>query len=114
EGAMFHPDLEVDDGMTVISKATEREGDAYSGFQGTDLGAQLVAAGKSEVLVCGLATDYCVKATALDAVAAGLTTTVLTDAIRGVEVQPGDTQRALDELRAAGAKLADSSSLAQS
>lgn len=114
EGAMFHPDLAVDDGMTVISKATEREGDAYSGFQGTDLGAQLVAAGISEVLVCGLATDYCVKATALDAVAAGLATTVLTDAIRGVEVQPGDTQGALDELRAAGAKLADSSSLAQS
>jgi nicotinamidase-related amidase len=111
EGADFHPNLQVGDGMTVVSKATEREGDAYSGFQGTDLGAQLAAAGISEVLVCGLATDYCVKATALDAVQAGLATTVLTDAIRGVEVQPGDTQGALDELRAAGAKFADSSSL---
>ena len=111
EGADFHPDLQVGGDLTVVSKATEREGDAYSGFQGTDLGAQLAAAGISEVLVCGLATDYCVKATVLDAVKAGLVTTVLTDAIRGVEVQSGDTQGALDELRAAGAKLADSSSL---
>ncbi len=111
-GAEFHDDLVVQDDLTVVSKATEREGDAYSGFQGTDLGAQLLAAGISEVLVCGLATDYCVKATALDAVNAGLSTTVLTDAIRGVEVQPGDTQVALDELLAAGAKLADSSNLA--
>ena len=74
----------------------------------------MIAAGIPDVLVCGLATDYCVKATALDAVNAGLSTTVLTDAIRGVEVQPGDTQVALDELLAAGAKLADSSSLAWS
>jgi len=113
EGADFHPDLQVVEGMTVVSKATEREGDAYSGFQGTDLGAQLAAAEISEVLVCGLATDYCVKATALDAVKAGLVTTVLTDAIRGVDAQAGDSQRALDELRAAGAKLSDSSSLIQ-
>jgi len=113
-GAEFHPDLVAQDDLTVVSKATEQDGDAYSGFQGTDLRAQLIAAGISEVLVCGLATDYCVKATALDAVNAGLATTVLTDAIRGVEVQPGDTQDALDELLAAGVKLADSSSLAWS
>ena len=73
---------------------------------------QLAAAlGPLRFVVYGVATDYCVKATALDAVKAGLATTVLTDAIRGVEVQPGDTQGALDELRAAGAKFADSSSL---
>ncbi len=111
EGADFHPGLQVDDGMTVVSKATEREGDAYSGFEGTDLGSQLLAAGVAEVFVCGLATDYCVKATALDARKAGLATTVLTDAIRGVEVQPGNTQGALDELSAAGAKFAESGSL---
>ena len=107
-GAEFHPDLQVGEGMILISKATEREGDAYSGFEGTDLGSQFLTDGISEVLVCGLATDYCVKATALDAVKAGLVTTVLTDAMRGVDVQPGDSQRAVDELQAAGVRLADS------
>jgi nicotinamidase/pyrazinamidase len=65
----------------------------------------------TEVFVCGLATDYCVKATALDALRVGLATTALTDCMRGVDVQPGDSQRALDELSAAGAEFADSESL---
>ena len=111
EGADFHPDLQVGGDLTVVNKATEREGDAYSGFQGTDLGAQLAAAEISEVLVCGLATDYCVKATALDARKAGLATTVLTDAIRGVDVQAGDSQRSLEEMSDAGAQLATSETL---
>ena len=111
EGATFHPDLVANDDTTVISKATEREGDAYSGFEGTDLGNRLQAAGVTEVFVCGLATDYCVKATALDALQAGLATIVLTDGIRGVDVQPGDSQRALDELSAAGARFSESGSL---
>ncbi len=111
EGAAFHPDLVVNENLTVISKAIQREGDAYSGFEGTDLGQRLQAAGVTEVFVCGLATDYCVKATALDALRAGLATTALTDCMRGVDVQPGDSQRALDELSAAGAEFADSESL---
>ena len=109
-GAAFHPDLQVPEEATIVSKATEREGDAYSGFEGTDLGQQLQSAGVSRVLVCGLATDYCVKATALDAVAAGLATIALTDAIRGVEVEPGDSRGALDEMLAAGVELAESDS----
>ena len=113
-GAEFHPDLQVGEGATIISKATACEGDAYSGFEGTDLGSQLLAEGISEVLVCGLATDYCVKATALDAVKAGLVTTALTDAMRGVDVQAGDSQRALDELQAAGIRLADSTEFLES
>ena len=111
EGADFHPDLQVVDGMTIVSKATERESDAYSGFEGTDLGSQLLAGGVAEVFVCGLATDYCVKATALDARKAGLATTVLTDAIRGVDVQAGDSQRSLEEMSDAGAQLAVSDTL---
>ncbi len=109
-GAAFHPDLLACPEATVVSKATEREGDAYSGFDGTLLRAQLLAAEVTDVLICGLASDYCVKATAIDAVKAGLATTVLTDAIRGVDVQPGDSQLALDEMKAAGVKLALSDS----
>jgi nicotinamidase/pyrazinamidase len=89
----------------VVSKATSRDADAYSGFQGTDLAAQLRALGCQRVLICGLATDYCVKATALDALAAGFTVFVLEDAVRAVEVNPGDGARALAELAGRGAKL---------
>lgn len=114
EGADFHPGLQVVDGMTVVSKATERDADAYSGFEGTDLGSQLLAAEIAEVFVCGLATDYCVKATVLDAREAGLVTTVLTDAIRGVDVQAGDSNRALEEMLKAGTRLTTSENLSQS
>jgi len=114
EGANFHPDLQVDDDMSIVGKATERERDAYSGFEGTDLGSQLLAAEVTEVFVCGLATDYCVKATALDARKAGLATTVLTDAIRGVDVQSGDSQRSIEEMLGAGVQLLASDTLRHS
>ncbi|UCH64270.1 MAG: bifunctional nicotinamidase/pyrazinamidase [Fidelibacterota bacterium] len=104
-GAQFHPDLRLPNNATIISKADSPERDAYSGFEGTDLAALLEQAGVDHIVICGLATDYCVKATALDGLKAGLGVTVVEDAIRGVEVQPGDSQKALDEMQAAGVLL---------
>jgi len=101
-GAELHPAIAALPGP-MIDKATTLEPDAYSGFEGTGLAALLHDAGISHVLVGGLATDYCVKATVLDALAAGFDVTVLCDAIAAVEVQPGDGPRALQEMAAAGA-----------
>ncbi len=104
-GARFHPGLRLPDSATVISKADSEEKDAYSGFEGTDLAALLKKAGVDRIVVCGLATDYCVKATALDGLRAGLKVVVVEDAIRGVDVQPGDAEKTLAELQKAGASL---------
>ncbi len=109
-GAAFHPGLDAIKLRQLISKATTKSAEAYSGFQGTELGALLKGQGVRRVFVCGLATDYCVKATALDARKAGFEVVVLEDAIRGVEVQPGDCARAMQEMAAAGigfAKITD-------
>jgi nicotinamidase/pyrazinamidase len=89
----------------VVSTGMDPEVDAYSGFDGTGLAATLRAQGVARVLVGGLATDYCVRATALDALRAGFETVVLADAVRPVDVEPGDGERALEEMRAAGAQL---------
>jgi len=112
EGAGFHPALDQSRIRTVVSKAVTRDAEAYSGFQGTDLAARLAARGIRRVFVCGLATDYCVKATALDARRAGLDVVVIEDAIRGVEVEPGDCAKAIDEMRASAIVLAPSAALA--
>ena len=71
----------------------------------TELEGLLQAAGTREVVVCGLATDYCVKATALDAVRLGFETAVLTDAIAAVDMEPGDGERAIEEMREAGVRI---------
>lgn len=89
----------------VVSKGTNSELDAYSGFDGTPLAAILRAAGVTRVLVGGLATDYCVRATALDALREGFEVVVLRDAVRAVDVQPGDGERALAEVEAAGGRV---------
>jgi nicotinamidase/pyrazinamidase len=101
-GAELHSGLRHDRISLRIQKATAPDPDAYSGFQGTDLAEQLRARGIDEVMVVGLATDYCVKATALDALATGFRVTVHADACRAVNVNPGDGERALDEMRKAG------------
>src|SRR3990170_1812763 len=111
-GAALHPALDV--GGPVVRKGTNGE-DGYSGFTmrdpvtgatvPTELDALLRERGIRRVVVVGLATDYCVKATGLDARALGYETTVLCAAIAAVELQPGDGERALDELRAAGAAV---------
>jgi nicotinamidase-related amidase len=104
-GSTLHPDIDRI-AHVVVSKGTNSELDAYSGFDGTPLAALLRAAGVRRVLVGGLATDYCVRATALDALREGFEVVVLRDAVRAVDVQPGDGERALEEVAAAGATVA--------
>jgi nicotinamidase/pyrazinamidase len=110
EGASFHPDLLLPSGTIVVSKGARPDSHGYSAFegvtpQGTPLGQDLSRREVSHLYVGGLATDYCVKHSVLDAVAAGLDVTVLADAIAGVDVSPGDSARALDEMRARGAVI---------
>jgi len=105
-GAAFAAALHLPAETVVVSKATTRERDAYSAFDGTDLAERLRAAGVNRLFVGGLATDYCVKATVLDGLAAGFRVVLLTDAVRAVDLQPGDGTRAIEEMRAAGAELA--------
>jgi nicotinamidase-related amidase/vacuolar-type H+-ATPase subunit E/Vma4 len=105
EGAEFHPDLKLPEDVEVVSKAYEPDKDAYSGFEGTDLEERLRRYGVERVFVCGLATDYCVKNTVLDAVSGGFETFLLTDAIKGIDANPGDSERAIEEMKQKGAKL---------
>ncbi len=102
-GAEFHPTLELPEDAIIISKATDPDSEAYSGFAGTGLETLLRERGITRVFVGGLATDYCVKMTVLDALAFGFTTFLLEDAIRGVDVNPGDSERAVDEMLSNGA-----------
>jgi len=111
DGAAFHSALDQARVHHVVSKAVTRDAEAYSGFQGTDLAALLAWRGIRRAFVCGLATDYCVKATALDARRAGLDVVAIEDAIRGVEVKPGDCVKAIDEMRASAIVLAPSADL---
>jgi nicotinamidase/pyrazinamidase len=104
-GAELHPELDADSIQLTITKASHHDKDAYSGFDGTELANILREKGIVRVVVCGIATDYCVKATAHDALKEGFEVVVLEDAIRGVEVNPGDSLRALEELRKAGAQV---------
>jgi nicotinamidase/pyrazinamidase len=104
-GADSAEGLELPDGTTIVEKADTAAMDAYSAFEGTDLAADLRARGIRRLLVGGLATDYCVLNTVKDALDAGFETVVLEDAIRAVEVQPGDGDRAEDEMRRAGARF---------
>jgi nicotinamidase/pyrazinamidase len=105
EGAELHPALARAKLDVVVDKGQDPETEGYSGFEGTDLERLLRERGIDKVTIVGLATDYCVKNTALDAVRAGFDTNVDSSAVRGVDVQPGDSERALDELRAAGATV---------
>jgi nicotinamidase/pyrazinamidase len=103
-GAAFHPELALPESTVVIDKGTDAEHEAYSAFEGTDLSAQLRAAGIERLWVGGLALDYCVRASVLDARRiAGLPVHLILSATRAVEVHPGDGSRALDDMRAAGA-----------
>jgi nicotinamidase-related amidase len=104
-GGSLHPDVDRI-AQVVVSKGTNSEVDAYSGFDGTPLAGLLRGAGVTRVVLGGLATDYCVRATALDALREGFAVVVLRDAVRAVEVQPGDGDRALEEVRAAGGSVA--------
>jgi nicotinamidase/pyrazinamidase len=116
DGARLHPDLRLPANAMIVTKGTSRDDDGYSAFEGTvpgrgPLADDLRARGVTHLVVGGLATDYCVRATVLDALAHGLSVQVVEDAVRAVDVAPGDGQRALDEMRAAGAEVARSSSI---
>jgi len=111
-GASFHPDLVVD-GPVVRKGADDQDG--YSGFttrdpsteatEPTELASILRDAGITTVVIAGLATDYCVLATALDGVTEGFSVSLLTDAVRAVDLEPGDGERALAQMAAAGVAL---------
>ncbi|MFA4044319.1 MAG: hypothetical protein HZRFUVUK_001105 [Candidatus Fervidibacterota bacterium] len=103
EGAEFHPQLKLPEETLIISKATQPDLEAYSGFEGTELESLLKSKGVKRLFVGGLATDYCVKMTVLDALKLGFTTFLLEDAIRGVNVNPSDSERAIDEMLSNGA-----------
>ncbi len=107
-GAELHPGLALPVGTELISKGMDPEDDAYSCFQaeredGMPFAAVLGECGAGRLFVGGLATDYCVKATVLDALKEGFEVIVLEDAVRAVDVNPGDGARALAEMKSAGA-----------
>lgn len=111
EGAAFHPDLELPSSATVVSKGTDPVDDGYSAFEaeaseGRVLAESLKEKGVRRLFVGGLATDYCVRASVLDAARQGFRPVLLLDAIAGIDVNAGDQAAALDEMLRAGATTA--------
>jgi nicotinamidase/pyrazinamidase len=110
-GAELHPRLERSAIDRVFRKGEDPLTDSYSGFfdngrrKSTGLGEYLKSCGVTSVYICGLATDYCVKFTALDAVQLGFETFLIEDACRGVNLKPGDVQRAVEEMLAKGVRV---------
>jgi len=104
-GAEFRAGLSDDPRITVISKGIDESADGYSAFDGTDLAQILRDQKVEEVWVGGLATDYCVKHTVLDALRQGFEVKALADAMRAVNVKPDDGALAIAEMRTAGAKI---------
>lgn len=102
-GAAFAPGLRLPVGTTIVSKGTRHDEIGYSEFEGSGLHRQLQQLGVRRVFVGGLATDYCVLNTVLDAIRLGYEVVLLTDCIRPVECQPGDGERAISRMLAAGA-----------
>ncbi len=110
-GAEFHPGLAVPDGAVIISKAAGPGHEAYSAFDGTELDGLLRAQGVGAVVVAGLATDYGVRNTALDAHRLGYQTLVATDAIRAVNAAPEDGRRAIVHMQIRGVEFADTADM---
>jgi nicotinamidase/pyrazinamidase len=111
-GAAFAAAFALPPDAPPVSKATTPSVEAYSAFAGTDLAERLAAARVRRLFIGGLATDYCVLNTVLDARRLGYDAVVIEDAIRAVDVQPGDGARALAAMLAAGATLASSAEVA--
>jgi nicotinamidase/pyrazinamidase len=105
EGAELHPSLDRAAIDVVVDKGTDPATEGYSGFDGTNLAELLRERGIDRVTVVGLATDYCVKNSATDALRQGFQVTVDSEGVRGVDVAPGDSERTLEELERAGADI---------
>jgi nicotinamidase/pyrazinamidase len=115
-GAEFHHDLLLDPGAIVIGKGADPKKEAYSAFDGAaadgrTLAAILASRGVSRLFIGGLATDYCVRFSVLDALGLGLAAVVVADAVRGVDVPAGQAEAALAEMRAAGALIVPSAEI---
>jgi nicotinamidase/pyrazinamidase len=104
-GAELHPAVPRDSVDLIVDAGFRRDLEGYSGFEETDLARILRERDVDEVTVVGLATDYCVRHTAADALREGFRVTIDRAGIRGIDVEPGDSERALDELTAAGAAV---------
>ena len=113
-GAELYPGVDRSNIDVVVDKAQDPNTQGYSAFHGGDLAAVLRARGVDHVYIAGLATDYCVKHSVLDAVREGFAVTVVEDATRGIEVKPGDIERAKQEMRAVGAEFVTSEQLVES
>ncbi|MBM3321383.1 MAG: nicotinamidase [Candidatus Eisenbacteria bacterium] len=105
EGAEIRSDLALPEGAILVDKGTRAKDENYSAFDGTGLAARLRKAGVRRVWVGGLALDYCVRATVFDALEAGFETFLIREGTRPVDANPGDGERALEEMRRAGAKI---------
>jgi nicotinamidase/pyrazinamidase len=105
EGAELDPALERGAVDVILDKGQVSGSDGYSAFDGTSLGETLVARGVGSVTVVGLATDVCVLNTARDALSEGFRVTLDREGVRGIDLTPGDSERALEELRSAGAAV---------
>ncbi len=103
QGAAFHPDLRVLAEALIVTKGDKPDRDQHSAFDGTELGERLREQGIERVWVGGLALDVCVRATVLGALKLGFEVHVIRAGTRAVNVQPGDADRALEEMREAGA-----------
>jgi nicotinamidase/pyrazinamidase len=110
-GAEFHPALKLPAGAIIVTKGDVSDRPGYSAFDGRTLEGKPLLRDLQEreiglLLVAGLTTEYCVKQTALDALRGGLRVSVLLDAVAGIDEHPGDADRALNEMRSAGAEVA--------
>lgn len=110
-GAAFAPGLNADEFDEVVDKGTQPGSHGYDAFEANDLARRLQARGTRRVFVCGLATDYCVRATALASADAGFETIVLLDAIAAVDAAPRDGARAIEEMRERGIRFATTAEL---
>jgi len=104
-GADFHPDLRLPGDALIISKGTHNDFDQYSALDRTELANRLKQAGISRLWIGGLALDVCVRATVLDALQQGFKVNLILDATRPINAKPGDDQRAIAEMKAAGAVI---------
>jgi len=102
-GAELHKKLLIPSRAVIISKGISPDNDGYSGFEETDLDKRLKAKNIRQLFIGGLATDYCVKSTVLDALHAGFDVVFLSDASKGVDVNTGDSEQAIDEMLREGA-----------